>query len=205
MINSGDEEILDASEGRRANDSIDFDLKMVRVMTLTYFIYGLIYYLEISAFLVPLPVAYYMLPIAAVIMFVRSALNYKAIVLLFIPILVLKDLWININPIVVEPLLLLALLIWLFWGLSFLVLKEHRDLKYNRLAAFSQFLILLILIPSHWSIFPLAVLLSLILLTVFVRANLENKKATVILRVSLLIQMMYAMYLLQVFSNLQNA
>ncbi len=205
MINKSAEEILDSPDEREPNSDIDFDLKIVRGMTLTYFIYGLIYYLEISAFLVPLPVAYYMLPIAAAIMFVRSASSYKAIVLLFAPILVLKDLWINVNPIVVEPLLLLTLIVWLLWGLSFLLLKEHRALKYNRLVFFSQFLILLILVPTHWVVFPIAILISLILLTVFVRANLENKDATVVLRVSFLIQMMYAMYLLQVFSNFQNA
>jgi hypothetical protein len=204
MANNYSEEILDSSNIKKPNDSIDFDLKLVRGMSLTYFIYGLFYYLEVSAFLVPLPMAYYMLPIVAVIMYVRSANNWKSIILLFIPILVLKDLWINVNPIVMEPLLFASIMVWVLWGFFFFVLKDQRNLEYGRLAGLSQFLIFTILIPGHWIIFPLSVLLSLGMLTVFVRKNLENQKATVVLRISLLIQMMYAMYLLQVFSNFQN-
>lgn len=205
MTNSYRDDLLDNAPMKKSNDHIDFDLKLVRGMTLTYFIYGVIYYLDISAFLAPLPVAYYMLPIAAVIMYFRSAANWKSIILLFIPILVLKDLWINVNPLVVEPLLFTSILAWLFWGVFFFILKGQKDLKYAKLAGASQFLIFAILIPGHWIVFPVAVLISLIMLTVFVRKNLENEKATVVLRVSFLIQMMYAMYLMQVFSNFQNS
>jgi hypothetical protein len=205
MTNDLNRDILDSSEKSKSNDKIDFDLRMVRVMTLTYLSYGVIYSLEIISFLVPLPVAYYMLPIAAVIMYVRSATSFKSIVLLFVPILVLKDLWINVNPLVVEPLLFAAIIVWLLWGISFLVLKEHKKLKFSLLAGISQFLIFTIMIPGHWLIFPLSILVSLILLTIFVRANLEKVQSTVVLRISFLIQMMYAMYLLQVFSILQNS
>jgi hypothetical protein len=205
MTNNFDEDILDLVDKKKSNDNIDFDLKMVRGMTLTYFIYGLVYYFQLSAFLVPLPVAYYLLPIAAAVMYVRSASSYKSIVLLFIPILVLKDLWINVNPTVVEPLLFVAIIIWLVWGVFFLVLEDQKNLKYSKLAAVSQFLILLIMIPNHWLVFPAAILISLVLLTIFVRANLENTQATVVLRISFLIQMMYVMYLLQVVSNFQNS
>ena len=205
MTNNYNEDLLDATEVKNPNDSIDFDLKMVRGISLTYFIYVLVYYLDISAFLVPLPMAYYMLPIVGAIMYVRSASSWKAIVLLFIPILVLKDLWINVNPIIVEPLLFLTILVWLLWGVFFFVLKDQKHLTHSKFAGLSQFLILAILILVHWIVFPISVLISLILLTVFVRKNLENEKATVVLRISLLIQMMYAMYLLQVFSNFQNS
>ena len=198
MTNSSHEDLLDATEKKKANDDIDFDLKMVRGMTLTYFIYGVISFLDISAFLVPLPVAYYMLPIAAAIMYVRSSSSWKAIVLLFIPILVLKDLWINVNPTIVEPLLLISIVVWLLWGIVFFVLKSQKELMFSKLAGLSQFLILVIL-------FPVAVVLSLVMLTVFVRKNMENENATVILRISFLIQMMYAMYLLQVVSNFLNS
>jgi len=149
--------------------------------------------------------AYYMLPIVGAIMYVRSASSWKAIVLLFIPILVLKDLWINVNPIIVEPLLFLTILVLLFWWFFFFVLKYLKHLTHSKFAGLSQFLILAFLILVHWIVFPISVLFSLILLTVFVRKNLENEKATVVLRISLLIQMMYAMYLLQVFSNFQNS
>jgi hypothetical protein len=205
MTNDLNTEILDTNEEGISNGKIDFDLKMVRVISLTYFIYGIVYYLELSSFLVPLPMAYYMLPFAAVIMFVRSASSFKSIILLFIPILVLKDLWINVNPIIVEPLLFASIIVWFLWGVSFLKIKQHKDLKYSFLAAISQFLIFLIMIPGHWLIFPIAMFISLILLTIFVRANLENVKATVVLRASFLIQMMYVMYLLQMVSNFQNS
>ena len=205
MTNNYNDDLLDASEFKKPNDNIDFDLKMVRGMTLTFFIYGLIYYLEISAFLVPLPVAYYMLPIAAAIMYVRSASDWKSVVLFFIPILILKDLWINVNPLVMEPLLLISILVWLFWGVGYFIFKDQKHLKHAKIAGISQFLIFSIFIPGHWLVFPMSILVSLIMLTLFVRENLENEKVTVVLRVSLLIQMMYVMYLLQVLSNFQNA
>ena len=187
------------------NGNIDFDLKMVRGMALTYFIYGLVYYLDIRAFLVPLPIVYYVLPIAGVIMFVRSLPDFKSMVLLFIPVLVLKDIWIDWNPFFIEPLLFISLLIWIGWGVTFLFYKLHKHSKYAILAGISQFLIVLILIPGHWLIFPVAVAISLIMITIYIRANLENSKLTVTLRISLLIQLMYVLYIMQVFSNWQNS
>jgi hypothetical protein len=188
-----------------ANDLIDFDLKMIRVMGLTYFIYGLVYYLDISAFLVPLPVAFYMLPIAAFLMFVRSLPKLASFVLLFIPILVLKDIWINLYPMIMEPLLMISLLVWLGWGVKLIFFAKNEELKKTALAGVSQFFVLTILLPFHNIVFISSVIVSLILITIFVRANLENKKATVALRISFLIQLMYVMYLLQMISNWQNS
>lgn len=177
--------------------NLDFDIKMVRIFALIFLIYGVKYWLEIGAFLVPLPLVYYLVPIAAIVMLFRTLDDWRSFIMPFIAFVVVKDVWINVSPIIVEPLLLFSILLWLFWGSSFLWYKKYKTLKMSKLFGLSQFLILtpMTSLSSHFVF--IGMIISLVISTIFIQKNIENKTQNTVLRTALLIQLIYILYSLQ--------
>ena len=79
MTNNG-HDILDLSNDSK-NVNVDLDVKVIRILVLIYLVFGIGYWLELNAFLVSLPLVFYLVPFAVIFMFVRSYRDFKSIVL----------------------------------------------------------------------------------------------------------------------------
>ncbi len=203
MTNNG-HDILDLSNDSK-NVNVDLDVKVIRILVLIYLVFGIGYWLELNAFLVPLPLVFYLVPFAAIFMYVRSYRDVKSIVLLILPVLVMKDLWININPLIVEPLLFISFLTWIGWGVFVMLNNQIKKMPKSLLFGISQILILCILLPIPMMWFNIAVAINLLLVSMFLAVNKDNSKFFTVIRIGLLIQLIDCLYLLQVFSHWSNS
>lgn len=188
--------ILDKPFSVFRDDSIDLDLKMVRGFALSYFIYGLVYWIQIKEFLVPLPMVYFFVPLAGVVMFVRSVKWIGSFLFLLIPFIVLKDLvWIYIPGLTII-LSVLTFLSWTLWTWLTFIKNKNTDVK-SVVFLVSQHLIwLLWLIQIEW-VQVICIVFVLVGVTLFVRMNLDEKKQVFNLRLGLLIQLIISLYLMQ--------
>ncbi len=173
---------------------------MIRVFALVFLIYGIKYWLEIGAFLVPLPLVYYLVPIAAIVMLFRTLDDWRSFLMPFIAFVIVKDVWINVSPLIVEPLLLFSILLWLLWGSSFLWYKKYKSLKFSKTFGLSQVFILLPMTTISDHIIFIIMVLTLIITSIFIQKNIENKNQNTVLRTALLIQLIYVLYVLQAIS-----
>jgi hypothetical protein len=176
--------------------SIDFDLKLVRGFALSYFIYGLVYWIQIKEFLVPLPMVYFFVPVAGFIMFVRSIKWWAAFVLLLIPFVVLKDLTLYAYPNVSGVLLLLTFLSWS--GIAWYIFYKDKDRSLSSwVFPISQSLIWLVWLVKGQEIQLTMTLMILIGATMFVRKHINDANAVYHLRIGLLIQLVVTLFLMQ--------
>lgn len=178
-------------------DPLDLDLKIVRGFALAYFIYGIIYWLEIGKFLVPLPMVYYFVPTVGIIMFVRSIKWKGSVLFLLIPTLILKDLTINDWPNLTSSVMAVTIILWLMWSVVAFLQSARKIGEWIFLV--SQISLLsLFFIEASLS----GVVISLILVGVsfFYRKNSDNLVKLYDLRLALLIQFLTVLYLLQILS-----
>ncbi|MCB9189861.1 MAG: hypothetical protein H6599_11350 [Flavobacteriales bacterium] len=191
------EEILDQPSLILQTNSIDFDLRMLRGLGLAYFFYGLVYWIQLGEFLVPLPMVYIFIPFSGIIMFLRSINHWiGAFILLLLPVMVLKDLTLNDYPNLSGLLMLATFLVWSIWSWT-VGLKS--DLKNYTKGLFigSQNLIWLMWLISSSLVQIIIVIAILIGATIYVRRYLEEATCVHHVRVGLLIQFMMVLYLLQ--------
>ncbi|CAG5078829.1 hypothetical protein [Parvicella tangerina] len=180
-------------------NTIDFDLKIVRGFALSFFIYGLVYWMQIQEFLVPLPMVYFFIPVAGLLMFLRSIKWPWAMVLLFIPFVVVKDFTIQNYPNITGVGLIFTFLLWSGWAWNVFFREPKKNLMTWVLPVSQSLIWLLWLIQSDWVRLILIVLI-LMGATVYVRRNLDNPKAFRNVRVGLLIQLVTSLFLMQQFS-----
>lgn len=190
------EDILDQTSTFFKDHSIDLDLKMVRVFALSYFVYGLVYWIQIQEFLVPLPMVYFFVPLAGLVMFTRSINWLGSILYLLVPFLVVKDLVLVHFPTITGVVALLTFLLWSVWsGIVFTNQKERGVKSYVFLVS-QQMIWLLWALPFEWMQIVL-MLVILIGITLFVREHLDVKKQVYNVRLGLLIQLIISLYLMQ--------
>lgn len=199
------EDILDKPAAVSQRDSIDFDLKLVRGFGLSYFLYGLVYWLQVEVFLVPLPVVFYLVPIAGVLMFFRSIGKWLgSFIFLLIPFIVLKDLLIYRYPDLTVFLLIGTFLFWTIWAWSVTLKNTKKDLR-SWLFSISQSMIWMLLLVKNDYIQVGAIATILVGVTFFVRKNINSKSMVHHVRVGLLIQLIIVLFLLQKISFLSVA
>lgn len=178
-------------------DLLDLDLKIVRGFALAYFIYGIIYWLEIGKFLVPLPMVYYFAPTVGIIMFVRSIKWKGSVLFLLIPTLILKDLTINDWPILTSSVMAVSIILWLMWSV---VAFLQSDRKIGEWIFLVSQISLLSLFFIEASLSGVVISLILIGVSVFYRKNFDDLVKLYDLRLALLIQFLTVLYLLQILS-----
>lgn len=193
--------ILDEEMSEPQVGSVDFDLKIVRGFALAFFLYGLVYWFEIGDFLVPLPMVYFFVPVAGLLMFVRSIKWIGSVALLLIPFIVIKDLTWNSYPNFTGVLALITFLVWSVWSIFVFKRKEEKNWKSWFFVA-SQQLIWLIWVVQIPVVQLVMALLILIGVTVFVREQINNVNQVYNVRVGLLIQLIIALFFLQKISIL---
>lgn len=196
------ENILDRPSTIFKTDSIDFDLKLVRGLGLAYLFYGIVYLIEINEFLVPLPMVFFFVPIAGVLMFFRSIKKWKgAFILLLLPILVMKDLMLNDYPNITGMLLILTFASWTVWAWVAFFGEDNGNFKLWTFAITQTAIWLVWFMPNTY-VQTSVVLLALIGVTTYIRLNINNAEKVHHLRVGLLIQLIIVLYLTQKVSHL---
>ncbi|MCB9194692.1 MAG: hypothetical protein H6600_07455 [Flavobacteriales bacterium] len=178
-------------------DPMDLDLKIVRGFALAYFLYGIIYWLEIGKFLVPLPMVYYFVPAVGIIMFVRSIKWKGSVLFLLIPTLILKDLTINVWPILTSSVMAVTVILWLVWSVVTFV---HSARKIGEWIFLVSQISLLSLLFIEARLSGMVISLILVGVSVFYRQNSDNLVKLYDLRLALLIQFLTVLYLLQILS-----
>lgn len=196
------ENILDQPSAIFKTDSIDFDLKLVRGLGLAYLFYGVVYLIEISEFLVPLPMVFFFVPIAGALMFFRSIGKWKgAFIFLLLPILVMKDLMLNDYPNMTGVLLIITFASWTVWAWVAFFGEDKGNFKLWTFAITQTAIWLVWFVPNIY-VQTSVVLLVLIGVTTYVRLNINNIEKVHHLRVGLLIQLIIVLYLTQKVSHL---
>ncbi len=168
---------------------------------MAYFLYGVIYWLQLGEFLVPLPMAYFFVPIAGVLMFLRSIQKWLgSFIFLLLPVLVLKDLTLGIYPNVTGIALLVTLAVWTAWAwVVFYSSKERKT--WDWALPLSQSLIWGIWLVPFFYVQVTFILLMLIGVTIFVRKEINNMHQVHHLRVALLIQLLIVLFFMQKISH----
>lgn len=183
---------------------IDVDVKLARGLVLAYFIYGLIYWLQEGAFLVPLPTVYYIVPFLGLVMFSRSYKWIFSPIFLMMPMLVLKD-WLSNWPMVSMLAILLTLLTWVLWSATYFF-RFGKSAK-NQLILGTQISVIGFLFPIVQEVWWLQGLICLVLLvgaTVLTRIDeIDREDLVYHQRVGVLIQVLSTLFLLQLFSHWQ--
>lgn len=201
-MNRDSENILDQPPVIFQTDSIDFDLKLVRGLGLAYLFYGLVYLIEISEFLVPLPMVFFFVPITGIFMFFRSIGKWKgAFIFLLLPILVMKDLILNDYPNITGILLVITFVFWTIWAWVAFYGENKKGFKCWIFVIAQTAIWLVWLVPNIY-VQTSVVLLSLVGVTIYVRLNINNMAKAHHLRVGLLIQLIIVLYLIQKVSQL---
>jgi hypothetical protein len=119
--------------------------KIVYYGLLTYIAYGVSYIFILKDFVVPLPLIYLLVPGVALYFFVRSITSIQALLFLFLPLVVMKDLLFEWPEKWVELITFLGIISWSMAG--FLIIRTQNSSTLKNILGYHLLLTPLVLLP----------------------------------------------------------